>query len=228
MASKKHDKTQEEQTSIEVLNEQLTSVGQKMAGHSKQIMTWSFVVAGVALLVIGYIFLIHKPGQTKAMDAFNNVEVQAAGNDSIAGISYKKVADQYKGTDGGNLAALSAGEALYDEGKYAEAAKYLERFKTGDRVVMASVEVLLADCYVNMSKYNDALSMYDQAIRTSENNPEITPRVLDKKARVYDKLKKYDEALKCYESIEKQYPSYQNGAYPAAAYAERERARLGK
>lgn len=227
MATHKDNKA-EEQTSIEVLNDQLTSVGQKMANHSRQVLMWVCIAAGIAVLVIGYVFLIHNPGQQKAMDAFNNVEVQATGNDSIAGAAYRKVADQYEGTPGGNLAALSAGEALYDEGKYAEAIKYLQRFKTKDDVVMACAQVLLADCYVNTNKYSDALATYDEALRTCSDNPEIAPRVLDKKARVYDKQKNYKAALDCYETILKRYPSYQNGAYPAAAYAEREKARLGQ
>lgn len=224
--NKKQQET--EATAIDNLNESLTSAGQKIANNGKKILMITCGVAVVALLVIGYIFFIQKPKEAKSNDAFNNVELTAQGNDSIATAGYIKVADQYKGTVGGNLAALSAGEALYDQGKYQEAAKYLEQFKTDDEVMMANAQILLGDCYVNMKKYDEALGIYDHAIRTSGNNPEIAPRVLDKKARIYDEQKKYAEALECYQTIEKQYPRYQNGGYPVAAYIAREEARLGK
>lgn len=226
MASKKQTPTEE--TTIDNLNNTLTSAGETIAKNSKKILWITGAVIIAALLVLGYIFFISKPKEEKALAAFNNVEVQALGNDSIATASYKQVADKYTGTDGGNLAALSAGEALYDQGKYEEAAKYLANFKTSDEVMMSNVLILLGDCNVNMKKYDDALSIYDKAISTADNNPEIVPRALDKKARVYDAQKKYDLALACYETIAKEYPNYQNGGYGAEAYAAREKARLGK
>ena len=60
-------------------------------------------------------------------------------------------------------------------------------------------------------------------------NEQIVPRVLLKEANIYDEQKKYDKALECYEKITKEYPAFQpgNGA-TIEAYAEREKARLGK
>lgn len=226
MASKNH--TSKEDNSIDVLNDTLTSAGDKIIKNRKPILIGVGVVIALALLVLGYIFFIQKPNATKASDAFNNVEVQAAGNDSIALVGYRNVADKYEGTDGGNLAALSAGEALYDQKKYEEAAKYLQKFETSDEVMMSNVECLIGDCYVGLNKYEDALGYFDKSIRTAAGNPQIVPRVLDKKARIYDEQKKFDMALQCYETIDKDYPTYQNGNYPVKAYIAREKARLGK
>ena len=226
MAAKNN--TPQEENSIDALNNTLTSAGDKIIKNRKPLLWAVGGVVVLALLVLGYIFFIQKPNAAKSSDAFNNVEVQAMGNDSIATAGYRSVADKYEGTDGGNLAALSAGEALYDEQKYEEAAKYLLKFKTSDDMMMANVECLIGDCYVGLKKYDAALNYFDKSIRTAAGNPQIVPRVLDKKARIYDEQKKYDLALKCYEEIEKDYPVYQNGNYPAKAYIAREKARLGK
>ena len=55
---------------------------------------------------------------------------------------YQKVADEFGGTDGGNLAALAAGERLYDMGKYEEALKYLLQFDSKEDVIMANAQCL--------------------------------------------------------------------------------------
>lgn len=226
MALKHNDSHQD--NPIDQIDGSLKSASESII-RNKKVITW--IVSGVviiALLVMGYIFFIRQPHNQKALDAFNNVEVTAQGNDSVAIISYKQVADKYEGTDGGNLAALTTGEAFYDQKKFEDAIKYLKRFKTSDEMMMANVECLIGDCYVGLGKYDDALTYFDKSLRIASGNPEISPRVLDKKARVFDEQKKYDKALECYEMIQKEYPTYQDGNYPAAAFAAREKARLGK
>jgi tetratricopeptide (TPR) repeat protein len=174
--------------------------------------------------------LYRNPRIEKSFEAYNKVETEAVGNDSIAAAMYKDVADKYSNTPAGNLAALSAAEYLYDLGKYAEAAKYAEKFSTSDEVLMSNALVLIGDCYVNLKKYDDAISYFDKAISTSDENPQIVPRVLLKKATIYDAQNKYDKALECYEAISADYPQFSlgQGGLSIDAYVEREKARLGK
>ena len=114
-------------------------------------------------------------------------------------------------------------------GKYDEAVKYLKKFKTGDDVLMANAQILLGDCYVNLKKYDDAISAFKKACNTADDNVQIEPRALLKMANVYDAQKKYDKALDCYEEILEDYPNFTLGnGLTIEAYAERERARLGK
>ncbi|MDE6340498.1 MAG: tetratricopeptide repeat protein, partial [Muribaculaceae bacterium] len=142
---------------------------------------------------------------------------------------YKEVADKYSGTDAGKLAALSAGEALYNTGNYEEAVKYLNKFSCKDAVLEANAMVLTGDCYVNLKKYDEALGAYSKAIRKADRNPQIVPRVLLKEANVYDAQQKYDKALDCYKEIKKDYPEFQLGnGVSIDAYIARENARLGK
>ena len=219
---------QQDENAIEKMNQQLTGASQKIADN-KSVITW--VVVGVfvaAALVFAFIHFYQKPKNEKAFTAYNRVETTALGNDSIAAAQYKDVADKFGG-DAANLAALSAAESFYNEGNYEEAVKYAKKFSSKDAVLDANAMVLAGDCYVNLKKYDDAISEYQKAVRKADGNPQIVPRVLLKEANVYDEQKKYDKALECYTIIKKDFPTFQLGnGIGIDAYIEREKARLGQ
>lgn len=220
---------QQDETAIDKMNSQLTAAGDKIANNKKIIYITTGAIILVAVVILGYLFGYRKPREEKAFEAYNKVEQQAFANDSIAAAQYKQVADNFSGSDAANLAALSAGEALYNEGKYEEAAKYLGKFSSDDAVLDANAMVLTGDCYVNLKKYDDALSAYQKAVRKADGNPQIVPRVLLKEANVYDEQKKYDKALECYISIKNDFPEFRLGnGLDIDAYIARENARLSK
>ena len=224
-----NNKEVEEQNAIDKLNSNLGSASEKIA-ENKKIIFW--VVGGIAVVaafVLSYLFIYRNPRLNKAHEAYNQVELTAMGNDSIAAAEYGKVADKYSGTDAGNLAALSAGESLYDQGKYKEAAKYLEDVDIDEPVLAANAVILAGDCYVNLKNYDKALDLYAKALRKADKNPQIAPRILLKEANVYDEQKKYDKALECYKQIKDDYPEFALGnGVSVDAYIAREEARLGK
>jgi len=219
----------EEQNAIDKLNKNLGEASEKIAQNRKVIFWIVGGVAVVAALVLGYLFLYRNPNLNKAYEAYNQVEIKAEGNDSVAAGEYKKVADKYGRTDAGKLAALSAAEAYYNEGKYKEAVKYLEDFSTSEPVLAANALALTGDCYVNLKQYDKALDYFNKAISKADKNPQIVPRVLLKEANVYDEQKKYDKALECYQQIKDGYPAFRTGNGASIdAYIAREQARLGK
>lgn len=222
-----NNKTQEEQNAVEKLNENLTSASEKIAQNKKVIFIVIGAVAVVAAFVLSYFFIYRNPKLNKASEAYNNVEVVAQGNDSIAAAEYQKVADKFSGTDSGNLAALSAAEAYYNQGKYKEALKNLDNFSCSEPVLEANAIVLKGDCYVNLKQYDKALDAFKKGIAKADKNPQIVPRVLVKMANVYDEQKQYAKALECYEQIKSDYPQNEIGM-GIDAYIDREKARLGK
>lgn len=223
------NKQPQEETAIDNLNSHLTSAGEKIASNKKIIFWGVGAILVVGCFVLSYLFIFRNPHINKSFEAYNAVEITARGNDSIAASEYKKVADEYKRDDAGNLAALSAGESLYNLGKYQEAAEYLKRFDSGDPVLAANAAVLAADCYVNLKKYPEALEWLQKAVRTANANPQIVPRALLKEANIYDELKQYDKALDCYTMIKTDFPQFQLGnGVSIDAYIERENSRLGK
>jgi len=227
MASEKHQP--KEESTIEAINSQLTSAGDKIANNKKYIYWTVGIIAAVAAIVLGYIFIYHNPHTNSAWEAYNAVEQTAMGNDSIAAKQYKQVADKYSSTDAGNIAYLSAAESLYNLKKYKEAIDCLKEFSSNDNVLEANALTMMGDCYVNLKKYDDALSAFQKAIRASDANPQIASRILLKEATVYVELKKYDKALECYETIKNDFPQFQLGnGISIDTYIAREKARLGK
>lgn len=222
------NKNEQNDTAIDRLNDNLSSAGEKIANNKKVIFWVIGGIAVVAAFVLSYFFIYRNPHVNKAFEAYNNVEIVAQGNDSIAANEYKKVADNYSGNDAGKLAALAAGEAYYNEGKYKEALTYLKKFSSSEKVLDANAMILQGDCNVNLKKYDDALACYKKAISRASKNEQIVPRALLKCANIYDEQKKYDEALKCYEQIDSEFPNFQPGNVSIDAYIAREKARLGK
>lgn len=108
---------QEEENRIESLNSHLTSAGEKLADN-KKIIYWAVgAVVAIGAVIAGYIFLYKNPHQSKSYEAYNQVEMDTQGNDSLAAVKYLEVAKKYGSSDGGNLASLSAGEAFYKIGR---------------------------------------------------------------------------------------------------------------
>lgn len=223
------DNNQDQQNAIDSLNDNLTRATEHVA-NNKKIIYWCIALivifaAGGAAWYWGYI----QPSYKNSQNALFQVETKANGNDSIAAVEYAKVADNYSGSDAGNIAALQAAETFYHQGKYEQAAKYLKEFSTKDDVMQAQADVLLGDSYVNLKKYDDALSAYDKALRIAAGNEQIAPAVLWKKANIYDAQKKYQDALNCYKQIKDGYPKFSFGnGISVDAYIAREKARIAK
>lgn len=219
----------ENQNAIDRLNDNLSAASEKVAANKKVIFWIVGIIAICAAFTLSYLFIYRNPRLNKAYEAYNEVEIKAMGNDSIAAAEYSKVADSYSGNDAGKLAALSAAESYYNLGKYKEAAAQLEDFSSSEPVLEANAEVLCGDCYVNLKNYDKALDCYKKALSKADGNPQIAVRVLLKEANIYDAQKKYDKALECYETIKKDFPEFRPGnGVGIDAYIEREKARLGK
>lgn len=218
---------QQEKTVVENINERITGAERAIESH-KKIMLWIVAaVVAIACVVLGYVYLYQQPREEKAATAYGAVDLKAQGNDSIAAAEYMKVANQYSGTDGGNLAALQAGEILYRLKRYKDAAKYLEMFSTGEPVMQANATCLLGDCQVNLKQYDNALSTYQKALGQANENPQIAPRVMMKMANIYEFKKDNAKALETYEAIQADYPGFRYGL-GMDAYIQRAKTRMGK
>ncbi|MDE6717685.1 MAG: tetratricopeptide repeat protein [Muribaculaceae bacterium] len=217
-----------EQNAIDKLNSNLSSASETLA-NNKKIIYW--VLGGIVVIagfILSYFFIYRNPHLKGAAEAYNQVEITAVGNDSIAAAEYKKVAERYPNTPSGHLAALEAAENFYDQGKYKEALDCLDKANVGEPVLMANAIILKGDCYVNLKQYDKAIDAYKEAVKKGDKNEQIVPRALLKCANVYDEQKKYQQALECYQQIKQDYPAFRLGTTSVDAYIEREKARLGK
>ncbi len=180
--------------------------------HLNKILIAVGAVVLIGLAVYAYVKFYKEPRAEKAVAAAYVAENNfILGKDSLAiageGVASKglrQVAEEYSGTATASVAHVYTGIALYEEGKYEEAIKELKQFEGDDVYVAPSAVRLTGDCYVQLGKYEEALSAYEKAASMAS-NPAITPSCLVKAARVCEKLGKKDKAVALYEEIKNKY-----------------------
>ena len=208
----KNNNPEAEKTSIENLNDNLTKVEQRVQNNQKTIM-WAIVALSVVIiLVLGYINFIRRPAKANAQAAIGNADVTLITALSTGDSAMVDSAVTLYGNIAGkeNRGYLMVALQLYEKGKYEEALKNLQKYDIKDHVVGAGAQTLEGDCYVNLNKLQDALNCYDRAIKTADENPNIVPLILLKKATVLNAMKDYKAEADVYRTILKQYPNFLN------------------
>lgn len=204
----KSKKNEEVRTSIDNLNDSLTSIGEKVQKNQKPLMIATICVVAVVALVLVYVFLMRNPAIDEANTAVGAAdrEMLINGNDSIALDIYQQVAED--GYDAGNRAKLMAAIQLYQQGKYEEALGFVSEYSAKDAIIGAAAYSLEGDCYVNLDNLDAAVGSFKNAISQSDANPHYTPFFMLKLARVYRAQDNFEGALKLYEEIRADYPNY--------------------
>ena len=219
---------QSARTTLEEVNESLTSAAQRIEDNKKYI-NWALIaIAILALLAGGYIYL-HNKGLEEAKDKIGEADIeQMQGDQDKALKSFEKVADEFS-NNVGERAHLNAAEILYQKGEYEKAAKHLEEYSAKGNLIGPASKSLLGDCYVNLKKYDQAMSAYDQAIKLANGNELYAPAFMIKKATVLHAQKKYTEEAAIYQEIKDNYQVYtQQSRFDVEKYLERANALAGK
>jgi len=180
------------------------------------------LVAGVAIFTVGYLAyqkFIATPKQDEAANemfvAQQNFQKATDGvaSDSLYKLSlngsegkfgFVKIADEYSGTDAGNLANYYAGMAYLNTGKYAEAIDFLSKFNSEDIVLNAMAKGAIGDAYSQQNKPKEALENYVKAAEANKNDF-TTPRFLLKAGKTALALGNKEEALKYFTDIKDNY-----------------------
>lgn len=222
-------KVNETRTSIEELNESLSGIEKKVEENKKMIVWVVAAIVAIAVVILGYVYLIQNPNMEKAKEEIAKADVDyTMGQDSIALNEYMAVADNYS-NDASNRAGLNAAIILYKQGKYEEAIKYLNKFDAAGTLVGPASQALLGDCYVNLQKYDDAVKYFDKAITLSGDNELYTPLFILKKATVLREQQKYAEEAELLQTIKDEYPNFIMGyQVDVDKYLERAKAQAGK
>ena len=180
------------------------------------------LVAAVAFFTIGYLAyqrFIAAPQQEEAANemfvAQQNFQKATDGvaSDSLYKLSlngsegkfgFLKIADEYSGTDAGNLANYYAGIAYLNTGKYTEAIDYLSKFKSDDIVLGALAKGAIGDAYSQKNQPKEALENYLKAAESNKNDF-TTPRFLLKAGKTALTLGNKSDALKYFTDIKENY-----------------------
>jgi predicted negative regulator of RcsB-dependent stress response len=115
-----------------------------------------------------------------------------------------KIAEEYSGTDAGNLANYYAGIAYLNTGKYAEAVTSLEKFSSDDIMLSTLAKGAIGDAYAQQNKSKEALEFYLKAADASKNDF-TRPRYLLKAAKTALALGNKADALKYFTDIKDNY-----------------------
>ena len=180
------------------------------------------LVAAAAIFTIGYLGyqrFVAAPQQEEAANemfvAQQNFQKATDGvaSDSLYKLSlngsegkfgFLKIADEYSGTDAGNLANYYAGIAYLNTGKYTEAIDYLSKFKSDDIVLGALAKGAIGDAYSQKNQPKEALENYLKAAESNKNDF-TTPRFLLKAGKTALALGNKADALKYFTDIKENY-----------------------
>ena len=160
---------------------------------------------------------IGQPNELKASEAIFKGEQYfgadafelALNGDSLGYKGFVKLADEFSGTDAGNLAKAYAGICYAQLGKYEDAAKYLNDFSADDQLVNPAVLGTLGNCYAQMGQLDKAAATLLKAADKA-NSQALSPVYLIQAGQIFEKLGKNAEAVSAYKQVkEKYFNSYQ-------------------
>ena len=175
-------------------------------------------VGAIALVTVGYLAYQKFVAVPKEDEAANEMfmaqqnfqkATEGVASDSLYKLSlsgsegkfgFVKIADEYSGTDAGNLANYYAGVAYLNTGKYTEAIDYLGKFKSEDVVLNAMAKGAIGDAYSQKNQPKEALENYVKAAE-SDKNDFTTPRFLLKAGKTALALGNKEDALKYFTDI---------------------------
>jgi tetratricopeptide (TPR) repeat protein len=180
------------------------------------------IVAAIALVTVGYLAYQKFVAAPKEEEAANEMFVaqqnfqkatDGVASDSLYKLSlngsegkfgFVKIADEYSGTDAGNLANYYAGIAFLNTKKYTEAIEYLGKFKSEDLILSAMATGAIGDAYSQKNQSKEALEYYVKAAESNKNDF-TTPRFLLKAGKTALALGNKEDALKYFTDIKDNY-----------------------
>ncbi|WP_242926306.1 tetratricopeptide repeat protein [Pontibacter vulgaris] len=207
---KKHSEFEELIENPDVLADRLAQSEDFVAKNKSKLLG---VFAVIAALVVGaFVFYNYRSSQNKeAQEAmFQSVHYFEADslNKALNGDGqydgFLKIADEYSGTDAGNLAHFYAGVALLKEGKFADAQSHLEDFKSDDYLLQARAYSLIGDALSEQGKNKEAADMYKKAADHNANQY-FSPQYLMKAGIAYEAGNDFKAAAEAYDKIVKDY-----------------------
>jgi tetratricopeptide (TPR) repeat protein len=173
---------------------------------------------GALVLIVGGWFVYHNlykiPRNERAMAQMFQAQFQfdrdsfalALENPGGGYDGFLDIIDKYSGTKASNLANYYSGVSYLHLGRYEAAIEFLQAFKPSGDITPIMKQGTLGDAYSELQQWDKAISHYDKAVATGDNNY-LTPYYLKKLGLLYTHQGNTEKALKAFERIKKEYPN---------------------
>ncbi len=207
----KHSEFEELVENPDALAERLTTGSEDFVKKNKSTLLGVFA-AIAAIVVAGFLYYNYRTTQTQearnamfqAVYYFEQDSLNKALNGDGQYKGLLAVADEYSGTDAGNLANFYAGVALLKDGKFAEAQQHLEEFESDDYLLQARAYSLIGDALLEQNKNKEAADQYVKAAN-HKSNEQFSPQYLMKAGVAYETDNNYKAAVEVYDRIIKEF-----------------------
>lgn len=187
-------------------------------------------IVGVVVLIAAvfcYNNYVKVPRELKASEALFQAEQlfragnfeQALNGDSLGTLGFVTVAEEYSGTEAGNLANAYAGMSLAQLKNYEEAISYLSNFSADDAMIAPAALGTLGNCYAQLGQNDKAASTLMKAASMSDSHS-LSPIYLLQAGQIYEELGQNDKAVEAYKQIKNKYFNSMQ-AYDIDKYIER-------
>lgn len=178
---------------------------------NKNFKLGTYVVGGlIAALLLFFVYrqLIWVPANEKSNDgwwvAMNYIAKDSTDQAIKVLVPFVNSND---GKTGGEIGQYLLATQYMKKGEYRKALENLEGVSLDDSYISVFSVGLQGDCYSDMKKYDQALTLYTEAADMQDNEL-TTPMYLFKAGLVAEKLNKKEDATTFYTRIRDDYPSY--------------------
>jgi predicted negative regulator of RcsB-dependent stress response len=149
------------------LEDRADSLMGSLQRHSKKVLGAAVAIAAIA----GAYYFTNASNATKTAAAeqsyYRAQQSVASGNIPLATTDLRRTLDRFQGTPAGNQAALALAQLLYDQGKYADGVKVVERVEAKSESERSSKESLIAAGLEGQGKFAEAAARYQAAAAVS-------------------------------------------------------------
>ncbi|HEY8388230.1 MAG TPA: tetratricopeptide repeat protein [Parasegetibacter sp.] len=186
--------------------------------NGKKVLIFAGIIVVGVIGYMGYRSYVVEPKENKAQEAmfkaeefFKNDSLNLALNGDGMNAGFLKIIDRHSGTKAANLANYYAGVCYLKTGDFENAIKYLSRFTTDSKLMLARKHGLLGDAYSEAGKNEEAVAEYKKAGTTLESDQYLSSEYLFRAGYLLESLGKNKEAAEQYKIIKKKYPNTQRG-----------------
>ena len=225
---------------LNTLDETASKSEQWIEQNSKPLFFTLVTIVIVFLAYMGYVKYQVEPNEREATNEiafprkhFDQAATAGSGIDSLLNLGlegaegnygFLDIADNYSGTEAGNLANYYAGISFLQMKQYDKAIEFLNKFKSNDEMLGPVALGAIGDAFADINQLEDALIYYEKAA-SLKNNEFTSPLFFFKAGQVAMELKEYDKAETLFTKISEDFSSSEQGKdiekfIAAAKYAE--------